>query len=759
MGVRSHLHLSLLVIALVNVLPAVQAEESWGVLSIFVGAATISCLAYDRAGRPRCPRWLIHIAVLSSVGYLIHEMFGKQEEATVYVLDLAHFLIFLCCCKFFEIRAGRDLGAIAVIAFLLLAISGLVSASLFFGLALLTDLTAGVAWTMKFLERQDLEQLASRRAALRKLPPPWAIPAVSPEPETSAPAAGPQAGRQHSWIRPAAACSLGLFILCVAIFVSVPRGWGRGLFGRFRQLGVASLAGIDDQVRLSDSRVIQDLTPVLRARFSKSGQPLTDEDFQPYLRGLTFDRYHGGQWQRTPSVSEATLAAGSPRDLTPLTGMLGELAPDRTVEQEIWLDEINDGTLFAIFPAVAFGSSDIDRVHQDRRDLTLRARRSDGNGIHYVIHSSRPEAGPSPASGGIRPRLPRDGPSSISPGVARLARNLAARYGDPTDATQHGYLARRIRDYLRSGDFEYTLNRGRVGSEGGAVDPIEDFLLENRRGHCEYFASAMAILCQAVGIRARLASGYFGGEYNDVGGYWQFRRKDSHAWVEVYVPNRGWESFDPTPAVATAARGQEVSIGLRLRRLVEYVYFRWSLFVVSFDADSRERILDRLHAWLAHLELGGGADRSFWGALHAFIWGPEVLTLWQRALYWLLLVLFTTLCLLLLRVLWILSLMFREHLHARSQHKRGLARRPEARFYDRLLLLLAAKGHVKPAHLTPREFAATLARKHKELIELPVFTEWFYGAQYGSRPLAGGRWERLQAFLQLLREGPAFGAR
>ncbi len=88
-----------------------------------------------------------------------------------------------------------------------------------------------------------------------------------------------------------------------------------------------------------------------------------------------------------------------------------------------------------------------------------------------------------------------------------------------------------------------------------------------------------------------------------------------------------------------------------------------------------------------------------------------------------------------------------------------MPRRPEARFYDRLLLLLAAKGHVKPAHLTPREFAEALARKHKDWAELPVFTEWFYEAQYGSRSLAVERWERLRSFLRLLREGAAFASR
>jgi hypothetical protein len=754
---RSRLHLSLLVIVLINALPAVQAEDSWGLLAILVGAAVVSCIAYRRSGEPRCPRWVIYIGVLSSVAFLIREMLGAGEEPTVYVLDLAHFLILLCCCKFFEIRAGRDLGVIAVVAFLLLAISGLVSASLFFGLALAVDLTAGAAWVMEFQRRRDEEALSLRRLNLRLPAAAWATPPAG----SSASSQGPQSpvGGGRSWTWSMVRCSFALSVICVGVFVGVPRGWGRGLFGGFHRIVPTSLAGVSDQVQLRDTKIVEDLTPVLRARFSLAGRPITDEDFHPYLRGLTYDRYHGGRWQRTPTVAEALLPAGSLQNPTPLVGIVIDPGSGRIVEQEIWLDEVRDGALFVMFPPVALGSSDTESVSLDRRDLALTVRRPGGGSLHYLARSLRPEAGPATISMGIRPGMPRDGPSSIPPAVARLGRDLATRYGDPSDPAAHAHLAGKIRDFLRSGEFEYTLDRSPTARKEAGVDPIEDFLLQNRRGHCEYFASAMALLCQSAGIRARLVTGYFAGEYNEVGGYWQFRRRHSHAWVEVYIPDRGWASFDPTPAATTAVGEHQAGLQLRLRRLVEYLHFRWSLFVVSFDTASRERIFEQVRGWLAELEIGKVEKESFWAALHDLIWGPEMLSVWQRLLYWLLLVLSVTLFLLILRVLWLLSLMIRERLCTWGRRGRSLARQPEARFYDRLLLLLAAKGHVKPAHQTPREFAGSLARRHRDFGELPVYTEWFYEVQYGGRTLGGSRREGVQSFLQRLRDDSAFGAR
>ena len=79
-------------------------------------------------------------------------------------------------------------------------------------------------------------------------------------------------------------------------------------------------------------------------------------------------------------------------------------------------------------------------------------------------------------------------------------------------------------------------------------DPMLHFLLEQPPAHCEYFASATAVLLRMVGIPCRYVTGYAGGEYNVLGEYWVLRQRDAHAWVEAYLPETGWVIVDSTPS-------------------------------------------------------------------------------------------------------------------------------------------------------------------------------------------------------------------
>jgi transglutaminase-like putative cysteine protease len=430
------------------------------------------------------------------------------------------------------------------------------------------------------------------------------------------------------------------------------------------------------------------------------------------------------------------------------------------VEQRIWLEDFGNRILLSMYPALTIASDDLRWIAQDRRDLALESPDPFPGRVHYVVQSAYGAPPDAVYDLEVNPRLPRDGESHVSPRLREFAQTLAARFGDPTDAEQHHHIARRIRDYLSSEEFQYSLDRGE-SDRGG--DLIEDFLFDNKRGHCEYFASAMTLLCQCVGIRARLVSGYLGGEFNPVGGFYQFRQKDAHAWVEVHLPEKGWVTFDPSPPAERAARRAYENVLAEARRLLDFLEFKWATLVISFDTDTRADLFGRFAAWFDKLlaELRTGEDRpaSLADTFVAFLWGPEVLSWWQRVCYWLLLVLCVTLAVLVLRVLWIVSLMAREFISTRQDTGARIVRRPEAKFFDRLLLLLANKGHVKPEHLTPREFAAGLARRSQDLSELPEFTEWFYRAQYGRWRIDSDRWQRLKSFLQRLREDSSFGAR
>lgn len=91
----------------------------------------------------------------------------------------------------------------------------------------------------------------------------------------------------------------------------------------------------------------------------------------------------------------------------------------------------------------------------------------------------------------------------------------------------------------------------------GGDHPLEDFLFRYKSGHCEYFASAMVLLLRSQGIPARLVTGFLGGEYNRLEGYYVVRQVNAHAWVEAWIEGEGWRTFDATPPDGRPGSGGE----------------------------------------------------------------------------------------------------------------------------------------------------------------------------------------------------------
>jgi hypothetical protein len=736
------MHLTLLFLALVNMVPAIEAEASWGVLAIAAAAAVISCIYYKLAGRRCVPPVVLCLLVMGAVAYLGYEMFLPHEAPTVHILDLSHFIIFLCCCKFFELRSYRDAALIALVALLLMIISAFVSASPLFGVALAIDATIGVGWLITFhLQRETDAVLARRRARLG---------ALADQVKDIAPELIQWPRRRH--LRAAVTCSGVLLVLASFFFVSAPRGWGSGFLHGLPRFVGRTVTGFSGGISLSDNDIYEDDSTVMRVRYVQDGRAITDSSFSPYMRGQTFDRYFRGRWQRTASAHRDEVLAGTKRSPSLLLDAAEGLEPDQMISQEVWLESTTSGALFSLYPPLAFGSSDVMKVRLDRDDCTLLSFSPSRQQAHYVAYAMD-ETTPALTQRLLRwPGQQRDGRSRVSRRVGNFARSFAADVGDPTDSAQFEYIAERFRDYLRSERFEYTLQRGPSKEKG---DLVADFLFDNPRGHCEYFASAMTLMCQVVGIPARLVSGYQGGELNEAGGFYQFRQRDAHTWVEVYLPDRGWTQFDPTPSVIGDVEPDD-SLLAKSKQFCDFVQFKWAAMVFSFDSDTRAILFRGFGDWFAKLTQQGETPRSVTSTLKSMLWGPDVLAFWQRVLYWLLIVLCLALVILVLRFVWLVWLRLREYLPAAGKTHRGLVRRAEARFYDRLVLLLSRRGHVKSADQTPREFAQSLAVADAELAELPECIEWFYEAQFGRRSLGEERHSRVTALLNRLRETPLF---
>jgi hypothetical protein len=128
---------------------------------------------------------------------------------------------------------------------------------------------------------------------------------------------------------------------------------------------------------------------------------------------------------------------------------------------------------------------------------------------------------------------------------------------------------------------------------------LEDFLFRTRRGHCEFFATAMVVMLRSQGIPARFVTGFLGAEENAFEGYYVVRQSNAHAWVEAWFPDRGWQVFDPTPASGRPG-AVERDLPLLLSEVWDYMLFRWDRYVLTFGFyDQVQLLMQARSAWLS----------------------------------------------------------------------------------------------------------------------------------------------------------------
>ncbi|GEM_PF-695904 len=227
------------------------------------------------------------------------------------------------------------------------------------------------------------------------------------------------------------------------------------------------------------------------------------------------------------------------------------------------------------------------------------------------------------------------------------------------------------------------------------IAPLEDFLFHKKEGHCERFASSLALLLRMNGIPSRVVVGYLPRARNLLGEGYAVRLKDAHAWTEAYFKDKGWVQFDATPPARLGA-GES-----RLREFWEALDFAWSMHVLSFDSASQSTMLR---------DVGQAAERS---------------AVWlKKRLPWLLG---------LALIVAVISSARRWKPRARNgiEPKRDSVALAE-HFYGRLLKVLSRHGWQRAPQQTPLEFFQELSSAAlPELKTIFFVTERFCTAAYG----------------------------
>jgi transglutaminase-like putative cysteine protease len=312
-------------------------------------------------------------------------------------------------------------------------------------------------------------------------------------------------------------------------------------------------------------------------------------------------------------------------------------------------------------------------------------------------------------------------PPKLDNRIPELARQIAGSAPTAYDK------AVAVEQYLRS-NYGYTLQLGRIAPK----DPLAYFLFQRKEGHCEYFASSMAVMLRTLQIPARVVNGFRTGEFNDVTSQYVVRARNAHSWVEVYFPGYGWITFDPTPAAALETRS---GLG-RAMLYLDAISSMWREWVVNYDF-GHQRVLasDALHGTRALGDLMRGWARERYATL---------LNLARRARLGAVRFPqeFAVIVFVLLVVLG-LAIKGRALISAVRQWR--VATHPEQSpqmaatiWYERMIRLLARRGSQKsPAH-TPAEFVTTIADPNLRAI-IASFTADYEDARFGESAEAAKR--------------------
>ena len=490
------------------------------------------------------PRLGTALGFLGLLYYAIDTRFLSQS----FILATVHLVCYLAVIKILSASTRRDFAWVRVIALLELLAASLVSASPSFFLFLALFILCAIA---AFASGEVLRSMAAAPA------------------QGIARAVVPMVPRRLAFF--STGLFAGILILAGGLFFVLPRT-ARAALQRFVPQRYR-LPGFANEISLGAiGEIKQNSTPVMHIR------PYATDGVLPPLRwrGAALTNFDGKRWYNPRTIEE---------DLRLDRGVFNlstRPAIGRTLRYEVQLSAIASDTLF--FAGTPQTVTVNLRVLRRGAGGSIHVPRLLVTGLRYAVYAvleddrlGRP-AEPEPLSDAARREL------LLVPNpdtrVGFLAREMAQ------GAVTHEEEARAIERHLRQ-DYRYTLEL----PEREEADPISHFLFVRRKGHCEYFASAMAVMLRTMGIPSRVATGFLSGVYNPVTGWQVVRASDAHSWVEAWIEGKGWVTFDPTPPDPNPApNGLLTGVALLSDAIGQF----WQDWVLSYDIERQIVLASRI---------------------------------------------------------------------------------------------------------------------------------------------------------------------
>ena len=636
-------------------------------------------------------RWMTALALFYIGFYPLDYLFLSSDFLTATV----HLVLFLAAVKILSAATDRDYAFLILVAFLEIVAASLLSASLNYFAFLALFLVFGVA------------TLAA-----------WEVRRAAASGRTVAAGAHGFARRLSAFAVVAAAGSL---LIAAGLFFVLPRT-ARAAFEhlvpeRFH------LTAFSNEVTLGEiGEIKRSDTPLLHVRIPGARGPVHLK-----WRGMALGEFDGRRWYNS-SLEGETLRVPS--------GLLRLADDDQRRRQgprlnyEVRLKSFASDTLF-IAGRPEFIRIDVPTLIRTAED-SYRLRYRPAGVIRYGVYSYLGEPVPGAATLSQEQRRRYLSLPPLDARIAPLARRAVA--GAAGDYSR----ARALEQYLRT-SFGYTLD----APETPPADPLADFLFDRRRGHCEYFASAMAVMLRTLGIPSRVVTGFQSGAYNPISGWQVIRASDAHSWVEAWIPGRGWVTFDPTPPDPNPPAAGFLS---RLALLLDAADTFWQGWVLDYDLNRQLFLASRLRhsgrlfslGWLEGAGSGWeGLKTGARGFLERFGFLLVEGLLAAGVVGW---------------IVW-RWLGWRRRRLRRQRLEQGCAHASDAtRLYLRALSLLERKGFERPPWLTAAEFARHLPQGRVAEAFRSLAAE-YERLRFGGRPEAGRRLMRSYLELEKLLKG------
>jgi transglutaminase-like putative cysteine protease len=543
---------------------------------------------------------------------------------------------------------------------------------------------------------------------------------------------------------PAAALCLFLLIavLALPIFFIAPRA-SEGALAMPGGAASTGYVGFSDRMRLGDiGRLQQSNQLVMRVRVEGPGQG--GSMMRPRWRGVALDNFDGRHWRQSPGASRTELP--NERGLFQL-GTTEDLA--RLTTQTFYLEAIDTPVLFAAPRAVAVQGG-LPYIRRDAED-GLTSRPHSQERVSYRVYSDtfepseeRLRADRMPDPRGVTPNLRREIedylqlPESLDTRIGSLAWTVIrqAKARNSYDAARA--IEAHLSSNLYGGSYAYSLEMRASGD-----DPLADFIFNVRKGHCEYFSTAMAVMLRTQRIPARVVNGFQTGEYNPAADAYVVRQADAHSWVEVYFTEAdAWVTFDPTPAAGRPTGAASSGLGSALGQYADALELFWIQYVVAYDRQGQRSLARTLRSTIN--SYGEAATESAAGL-------NSRLGAWKGSAGWLGLAASPQLLLPGAALAGFVALVllrgkrFVPRLRRRAGDARADGGRSVVEFYERMTRALEARGSKRRADETPLEFAERLGAE-----EVLAVTRAYNRVRFGGRGLSADEAQGIEGWLRNL---------